>query len=258
MVWAYSPTPTSLTAATRNSYDVPPVSPSTVTLLSVTISPGVALHSNEHPHHSSRLTYSHIDTDFHRSTNNAITQRFVSLLSNVDHSWQIKLRFSEFVQFSATDQIICHLPIYMYSVSQKTGPFSVEHKLGKYCPILIILSLRRQKLSTTNRTGTQRTSNVLVRYLENEQEYIGQHYWHGSIPTCNSRTNNAECNSYGTDMDRINIVSSQAVLEMSSFSMDKRTMSSLPLVNSLVKTRLLKTVLDVDEPSFQNFIHTMD
>jgi len=57
LVWAYSPWPIWLTAATRNSYDVPPVSPSTVTLLSVTISPGVALHSNEHPHHSSRLQY---------------------------------------------------------------------------------------------------------------------------------------------------------------------------------------------------------
>jgi len=37
-----------------------------------------------------------------------------------------------------------------------------------------------------------------------------------------------------TDMDKINIVSLQAVLEMSSFSMDTRSKSSSPLVSSLV------------------------
>jgi len=58
-------------------------------------------------------------------------------------------------------------------------------------------------------------------------------------------------------MDKINIVSSQAVLEMSSFSTDTRSMSSSPLVNSLVKNRLFKTAPDIDEPPFQ-FIHTMD
>jgi len=54
-------------------------------------------------------------------------------------------------------------------------------------------------------------------------------------------------------MDKINIVSSQAVLKMSSFSMDTRLMSSSPLV----KNPLLKTAPDIDEPPFQ-FIHTMD
>jgi len=37
------------------------------------------------------------------------------------------------------------------------------------------------------------------------------------------------------DRDKISIVSSQAVLEMSSFSMDTRSMSSSLVVNSLVK-----------------------
>ena len=58
-------------------------------------------------------------------------------------------------------------------------------------------------------------------------------------------------------MDKINIVSSQAVLEMSSFSTDTRLMFSSPLVNSLVTNRLFKTAPDIDEPPFQ-FIHTMD
>jgi len=58
-------------------------------------------------------------------------------------------------------------------------------------------------------------------------------------------------------MDKINSVSSRAVLEMSSFSMDTRSMSSSRLVNSLVKNRLFKTTPDIDEPPFQ-FIHTMD
>ena len=51
-----------------------------------------------------------------------------------------------------------------------------------------------------------------------------------------------------TAMDKINIVSSQAVLEMFSFSTDTRSMSSSPLVNSLVKNRLFKTAPDIDEP----------
>jgi len=58
-------------------------------------------------------------------------------------------------------------------------------------------------------------------------------------------------------MHKINIVSSQAVLKMSSFSMDTRSMSSSPLVNSLVTNRLFKTASDIDEPPFQ-FIHTMN
>jgi len=58
-------------------------------------------------------------------------------------------------------------------------------------------------------------------------------------------------------MDKINIVSSQAVLEMSSFSMDTRLMSSSPLVNSLTKNRLFKTAPDIDEPPSHS-IHTMD
>jgi len=60
-----------------------------------------------------------------------------------------------------------------------------------------------------------------------------------------------------TDMDKINTVSSQAVLEMSSFSVDTRSMSSLPLVNSLVKNWLFKTTPRIDQLLLQ-FIHTMD
>ena len=38
-------------------------------------------------------------------------------------------------------------------------------------------------------------------------------------------------------MNKINIVSSQAVLEVSSFNTDKRSMSSSPLVNSLINKK---------------------
>jgi len=58
-------------------------------------------------------------------------------------------------------------------------------------------------------------------------------------------------------MDKINIVSSHAVLEISSFSKDTRSKSSLPLVNNLVKNRLFKITPDIDELPFQ-LIHTMD
>ena len=60
-----------------------------------------------------------------------------------------------------------------------------------------------------------------------------------------------------TDLDRINIVSPQAVHEMLSFSMYTRLMSSSPSVNSLVKNRLFKTATDIDEPPFQ-FMSTTD
>ena len=55
-------------------------------------------------------------------------------------------------------------------------------------------------------------------------------------------------------MDKISIVSLQAVLV---FSMDTRSMSSSPAVNSLVKNQLFKTASDIDELPFQ-FIHTVD
>jgi len=58
-------------------------------------------------------------------------------------------------------------------------------------------------------------------------------------------------------MDKINIVSSQAVLEVSSFRMDTHLMPSSPLVNSLIKNQLFKTAPDIDEAPFQ-FVHTMD
>ena len=52
-------------------------------------------------------------------------------------------------------------------------------------------------------------------------------------------------------MDKINIVSSQAVLVVSSFSTDTRSKSSSPLVSSLVKNRLFKTAPNIDELPFQ-------
>jgi len=36
---------------------------------------------------------------------------------------------------------------YTYTVSQKTGSFSFEHNVGKYCPILIILSLLQTEIN---------------------------------------------------------------------------------------------------------------
>jgi len=59
-----------------------------------------------------------------------------------------------------------------------------------------------------------------------------------------------------TDMNKINIVSLRAALEMSSFTMDTCSMSFSSLVNGLVKNRLFKTAPDIDETPFQ-FIYTM-
>jgi len=60
-----------------------------------------------------------------------------------------------------------------------------------------------------------------------------------------------------TDVDKIKLVSSQAVLEVSSFSMDTRWKSSLPLVSSLARQKsTFQDHTDIDEPPFQ-FIHTI-
>ena len=71
LVWAYSPTPTPLTAATRNSYGLPFVSPLIVTLLSVTISPGIALY-----------TASFVSTSVFRTSMTSSTGEQIMLLFN--------------------------------------------------------------------------------------------------------------------------------------------------------------------------------
>ena len=68
--------------------------------------------------------------------------------------------------------------------------------------------------------------------MENEQECIGQRYWHDIV----IKDVTVKQVTY---IDKINIVGSQAVLKTSSFSMDTRSMFSSPLVNSLFKNRLL-------------------
>ena len=94
-----------------------------------------------------------------------------------------------------------------------------------------------------------------MHYLvNNEQECIDQGFWYDFVikdVTVKQVTSNV------TDKVKINIVSSQAALVVSSFSMDTRSMSSSPLVSSLVKNRLFNTAPDIDQPPFQ-FIHTMD
>jgi len=80
----------------------------------------------------------------------------------------------------------------MVTVSQKKlDPFSFEHNFGKCCQILIILSLLQTEINYDQMYFKiyHHTSNLLV--------------------TLNV-----------TDMDKLNIVSSQAILEMFSFSMD--------------------------------------
>jgi len=55
----------------------------------------------------------------------------------------------------------------MYTVSQKTGPFSFEHNFGKYCPILIILSVLQTEINYDKAYYKiyHRNSNMLVYYL---------------------------------------------------------------------------------------------
>ena len=94
------------------------------------------------------------------------------------------------------------------------------------------------------------TSNLLLHYLVKWTRM----YWYNFVIT---DVTVKQVTLIVTDMDKINTVSSRAILKVSSFSMDTRLMSSSPLVNSLVKNRLFKTAPDIDEPPFQ-FIYAMD
>jgi len=50
-------------------------------------------------------------------------------------------------------------------VSKKTGPFVFEHNFGKYCPILIILSLLQTEINYVCYKIYHHTTNLLVHYL---------------------------------------------------------------------------------------------
>jgi len=52
----------------------------------------------------------------------------------------------------------------MYTVSQKTGPFLFELNFGKYCPILLTLSLLQQQ--TIGKVGN---SIIIVYYARRQQ-----------------------------------------------------------------------------------------
>jgi len=87
-------------------------------------------------------------------------------------------------------------------VSQKKNwtLFSFEHNFSKYCPILIILSLL---LTETNCDQAypniyHHTLNLLVHYLVNEQECIGQRCWQDfAIKDVTVKQVNIECSRYG-------------------------------------------------------------
>jgi len=113
---------------------------------------------------------------------------------------------------------------YIHCRLKKLDHFLFKYNFGKYCPMLI-LSLLQTEINHDQAYPKiyHHTSNLLVHY---EQECIGQRCWHDLVikdVTVKQITLNV------TNMDKINTVSSQAVLKMSSFSMDTRLMSSSSL-----------------------------
>ena len=146
-------------------------------------------------------------------------------------------------------------------VRTKLDPFSFEHSFGKYCLILIFFLLLQTKINSDQMYPkiSHRTPNLLVHYLVKWSRM----YWPMLLVWFHDyRCNHATVKQFTlsvTDMDKINIVGSQSVHKMSfsSFSMNTRSISSSPLVNSLVKNWLFKTAPDIDEALFQ-FINIMD
>ena len=126
---------------------------------------------------------------------------------------------------------------------RKTRPLLFEHNFGKCCPILIILSLLQREINCDQVYPKiyHHTPNLLVHYLVKWSRM----YWPTLLAWFHTLSKDATVSV--TDMDKINTVSSQAVLEVSSFSTDTRSMSSSPLV----KNRLFKTSPDIDELPFQ-------
>jgi len=103
----------------------------------------------------------------------------------------------------ATTQLHCE--------SEKLDPFSFEHNFGKYYPILIILSLLHTEINYDQvyHKIYHHTSKLLWHYLVKWTRM----YWPTLLAwfhneRCNSQTSHTECN-------KINIVSSQAVLKVS-------------------------------------------
>jgi len=103
-----------------------------------------------------------------------------------------------------------------------------EHNFGKYCPILIILSLLQTEIISYDNVYYKiyhHTSNLPVHYLA---KWSCQRCWHDFVI---KDATVKQVTWIVTDMDLINGVSSQAVLKMPSFSMDTHWMSSSSLVN---------------------------
>jgi len=121
------------------------------------------------------------------------------------------------------------------NVAQKNWTFSFEHNFGEYCPTLIILSLLQTRINWDQVYPKiyHHTSNLLVHNLVKWTRMC----WH-DFETKDVTVKQVALNV--TDMDKINIVSSQAVPKMSSFSMNTHSMFSSPLVNSLSKSDCLK------------------
>ena len=112
-------------------------------------------------------------------------------------------------KFNITCPIQKWLSFQIYTVSQKKlGPYLFEHNFSKYCPILIILSLLQIEINCD-----QAYPKIYHQYttLQNEQECIGKCCCHAFVikdGTVKEVTLNVSV------IDKINIVSSQAVLEV--------------------------------------------
>jgi len=104
--------------------------------------------------------------------------------------------------------ILCSLCMHLYSLwatiihceSEKLDPFSFEHNFGKYCPILIILSLLRTNLNCDQLYPKiyHHIQNLLVQYLVKWTRIFRPTLlaWFRNY-RCNSQTSHTECNRYG-------------------------------------------------------------
>ena len=84
---------------------------------------------------------------------------------------------------------------YTLWVRKKLDSFSFEHNFGKYCPILIILSLLQTEINCNQVYPKiyHQTPNLLVDYLVKWTTLLARfRNWR-----CNSQTSHTECNRYG-------------------------------------------------------------
>ena len=142
----------------------------------------------------------------------------------------------------------------LHCESKRLDLFSFEHNFGKYCPILITLLLLQTEINYDQVRSKiyHHAPSLLVHYPVKWTKM----YW-PTLLVYDFVIKDATVKQVTQISIKSTLtVSSEAVVVVSSFSVETHSKSSSPLVNSFVKNRLFKR--SRHRWSAVQFIHTMD